>query len=199
MIVLVYDTETTGFTERNLPATHPSQPDLVQMGAILYDDQTQMVRGEINLVVAQDEGVKIPSGASDVHGIKDAVAAQFGLPLVLVMATFNNLAKVADAFVCHNAEYDLVVAKKAYHKVKRDHQFNDKPSLCTLELLKPIMKLPPSERMRAKGMTMYKSPSLMEAYRFVTGGKSFEGAHDASADVHATVEIWKWLKEHQHV
>jgi DNA polymerase-3 subunit epsilon len=196
MIYLVYDTETTGLTRNGLPPHDPSQPDLIQLGAILWDSEKDMVRGEINLIIRED-GVVVPDGAAGVHGIRTEIAAQFGLPLLLPIAAFNNLARIADAFVCHNAAYDLVVMKKAYYKVKKDHPFNDKPNLCTMEALTNIMRLPPSARMREKGMNKPKPPSLMEAYGFVTGGKSFDNAHDAMADVRATLEIQKWLVNHQ--
>lgn len=196
MNVLIYDTETNGLTRRELPPHAPEQPDLLQMGAILYDDERDMVRGEINLIV-HDPAVIIPVNASNVHGIRAEIAAQFGVPLMIAMAAFNNLAKCADAFVCHNAEYDIVVAKKAYYKIKKDHPFNDKPSLCTMEKLTDVMKLPPTDRMRAAGFTKYKPPSLMASYQFVTGGKSFDNAHDAMADVRATLELYKWLKGKQ--
>ena len=193
MNVLVFDTETTGLSNSRLPPHDPSQPDLIQMGAILYDDERDVIRGEINLIV-HDPAVAVPEGAANVHGIKTEIAAQYGLPLVVVMATFNNLLKIADATVCHNAPYDLIVAKKAYYKLNRPHPFSEKPAMCTMEMLTDKMNLPPSQRMRDKGMTQPKPPSLMEAYRFVTGGLSFEGAHDAMADVRATLEIYKWIK-----
>jgi DNA polymerase-3 subunit epsilon len=197
MNILVFDTETTGLTQSNLPATHPSQPLMVQLGAILYHLETGLVRAELNAIVRLPEGATVPPQAANVHGITTEVANTFGLPLVVVLAMFNNIAKCADVFVCHNADFDLVVTKRAYHMVDRPHPFDSTPVFCTMKNLSPIIKLPPTDRMRAKGMNSYKPPSLMEAYGFVTGGGTFDGAHDAMADVRATLEVAKYLMKEQ--
>jgi DNA polymerase-3 subunit epsilon len=199
MHVLVWDTETTGLTNDRLPSSHASQPDLVQLGAILVNQDTGQVRGELNLIV-KPEGrfTSMPSQASDVHGITYDVAEQFGVPLVIAMAAFNNLSKAADAFVAFNASYDRVVTEKAYHLLGKPHPFQEKPVICAKEAMDPIMQLPPTPRMIAAGRgNQFKAPNLREAYAFVTGGGTFEGAHDAMADVRATAVVYRWWVANQ--
>ncbi len=194
MNVLVFDTETTGFVAESQPPTSAAQPDLVQLGAILFDAADNRIRGELNVIAQLDPGVRVPTGASSVHGITTEACAQYGIPLLIVMAAFNNLAKAADMFVCHNARFDTVVMQRAYHKVNRPHPFADKPVMCTMEAATPIIRVPPTEKMLRAGRTHWKKPNLQEAYGHVTGGLSFDGAHDAMADVRATLEVWKWLQ-----
>lgn len=85
-MILAFDTETTGLANFRLPASHESQPHLVQIGAMLVDENFT-VRNEINLIV-KPEGWTIPASASSVHGITQEVAEQVGLPKGTVLDAF---------------------------------------------------------------------------------------------------------------
>lgn len=198
MIVMVFDTETTGVLNRRLPVTHASQPDVVQVGAILRCDETGRVYGELNLIVKPEGRFTVPAEAARVHGITTETAEQFGVPLIIAMAAFNNLAKGADAFVGHNIEFDVGIMTKAYSLVNKPHPFDSKPAICTKDGMDPIMKLPPTERMKQFGHgNKFKAPNLTEAYGFVTNGGTFDGAHDAMADVRATCVVYDWMRRAQ--
>ncbi|MFO1465834.1 MAG: hypothetical protein U1F35_05245 [Steroidobacteraceae bacterium] len=60
---------------------------------------------------------------------------------------------------------------------------------CTQKLATPILKLPPTARMRAYGRHHYKSANLGEAYQHFTG-KPLENAHSAMADVRACMAVY---------
>ena len=64
---LLFDTETTGFVQKDYPPDHPSQPHLVQLGMILADDASNEIQS-VELIV-RPEGYEIPKQASDVHKI----------------------------------------------------------------------------------------------------------------------------------
>lgn len=49
-MILVFDTETTGLPAFNLPAEDPSQPHIVQLVAILYDNNRRVI-SELNVLV----------------------------------------------------------------------------------------------------------------------------------------------------
>jgi DNA polymerase-3 subunit epsilon len=67
-------------------------------------------------------------------------------------------------------------------------------AICTARLATPIMKLPPTAKMRAAGRHHPKTANLGEAYLHFTG-KPLEGAHDAMVDVLACTEVYFAIKD----
>jgi DNA polymerase-3 subunit epsilon len=64
---------------------------------------------------------------------------------------------------------------------------------CTQRLATPILKLPPTDRMKAAKRFHYKSPNLGEAYQHFTG-QPLEGAHNAMVDVRACAAVYFAIK-----
>lgn len=60
-------------------------------------------------------------------------------------------------------------------------------------LATPILKIPPTDRMKAAGFMKFKTANLGEAYRFFTG-RELVGAHSALVDVHACMEVYRAIK-----
>lgn len=176
---LVFDTETTGLTKKHLPVSDPSQPRVVQLGAILFEDDGT-VRAELNLIVKPD-GWTIPVEASNVHGITTELAEKFGLPLDMVLRPFNRLSAMADTMVAHNFAYDEFVLRGEFERLGREPEFKKKQSFCTMEAATPIVG--------QKGPRGLKWPKLIDTHEFLFGEK-FEGAHDAMADVRACKRVF---------
>lgn len=189
-MILVFDTETTGKAEFRLPPAHPNQPRLVQLGAILLDEEFH-VKGEINLIVKPD-GYEIPDEASNIHGITTEIATKCGLPFHTVLSAFLELSKSATKFVCHNYDFDSLVMASACTRatdcVGMTAHFRD-GSFCTMRAMTAICKLPGS-------YGDYKWPKLQEAYKFAFN-EEFEGAHDAMADVRACARLYRWLLQRE--
>ncbi len=187
-MTLVFDTETTGKADMKSPVTASHQPHLVQLGAILFDDDWK-VRGELNLIVAP-EWNPIPKEASDIHGITNEIALKCGVPLGSVMSAFGEMADIADAFVCHNFDFDYLVMAASHFRITQcvgALMFMRDRSFCTMKATTQICKLP-----GAYGD--YKWPKLQEAYKHFFG-KEFDGAHDAMADVRACAEVYRKVIE----
>lgn len=192
MKTFVYDTETTGFIHYKKGFSDAAQPYLVQIGGMLFDDDTRRVLAEINLLATPS--VLIPPAASEVHGITDAMVQSAGLPYNVVLPMFNNIIKKADRLVCHNVDYDLRIMHIAYCRMKYDMQvLKSKPHICTMQTTTPILKLP-----HKKGGRGYKWPNLQEAYKSFVDEKGFEGAHDAMEDVRATSKVFWSLVDSGH-
>ena len=186
MSVWVFDTETTGFVQPKLPPEHPSQPHLVQLGGVLYDDSGHE-RASMDLTI-KPEGWEIPSKASDVHGITPAIADRHGIPLIVALALFSNLAKLARHHVGHNIEFDMKVMAAAFHRVNRPM-----PAMnprCTKDMADPILKLPPTEKMINAGFGhKFKPPTLTECVRFFFD-EQLVGAHSAVIDARACGRVY---------
>lgn len=183
---LFFDTETTGIARFNLPPEHPTQPHIVQLGAILADDNRRVV-AEMNLLV-KPEGWTIPPEAAAVHGISTELAAASGLRVQTVVKLFMQLVLRADLIVAHNLDFDrmLVMAELARMAEATDLDLmRNRSGFCTMRAATPIMRIP--------GRAGYKWPNLREAYAHFVGGQ-FEGAHDAMADVRACRSVYYGLQ-----
>lgn len=190
MIVLAYDTETSGLTQPQLPDEHPLQPHLVQLGAILFDDaKPDRELASVDLIV-EPAGYSIPDGAAKVHGITTARARELGVPLAVAVSAFTNLRAKAQRLVAHNLPFDQLVMRAAIAR----HGWTPKnpgPSnlVCTMTLAAPVVAIPPTERMKAAGFDKHKPPSLAECIRFFFN-EELPGAHAAIVDARACKRVY---------
>jgi DNA polymerase-3 subunit epsilon len=192
MTILFFDTETTGLPNKRNPFDHQDQPYVCQIGAILMDKDK--IRSEINLIIKPD-GWIIPEEAAKIHGITQAAALQYGVAAKGALSLFYRLAEMAHTVVAHNASFDvLMIEIMGAHMQLQPKRPLFSNLFCTMQNSTNVVKIPPTEKMVAKGMTQYKSPNLQEAYKFFFG-KEFEGAHDAMADVRACRDVYYELKK----
>ena len=188
-MILFIDTETTGLVQFPLPHDHPSQPDLVQLGMVLCDDDGAE-RAAVELIVKPD-GYTIPRSASDVHGITTETALRCGVSRQVAVAMFANLRKIADSVAAHNLPFDERVLATALHRAGKTTPLEGPiKRICTLELCEPVLKLPATERMRAAGRAnQYKKPNLGECVRYFFG-EDLPNTHTALADARACARIY---------
>lgn len=184
MNILFFDTETTGLLKYELRSHEESQPRLVQLGAVLHDENRK-VRAAVNLIVNPFPNV-IPEEAEAVHGISTMDAAMYGVPLVAALGVFNSLVNSADLIVAHNLSYDARIMKGHYVRGGEDSPLEGKQTFCTMLKSTPILKLPSKRG--------HKWPNLQEAHRFFLG-EGFDGAHDAMVDVLACSRVYYKMME----
>lgn len=197
MKVLFYDTETTGLPDFKARSDDPCQPRVTQLCAELCDDQTGEVLAGLNTLIGPD-GWTIPEELEKLTGITTAKCDTFGLPMDMVLPLFIDMWTKADGRVGHNESFDMRMIRielfrhKAYGEKFADH-WKAGTAFCTMQKAKPIMNLPPSEKMVASGMKGPKSPNLAEAYLHFTG-QPLENAHNAAVDVMACKAVYFALK-----
>lgn len=192
---LFFDTETTGQPIYQAPQSDRSQPHIVQLAALLTeDDGTE--RSSFSLIVRPPEGVAIPDGAAAVHGITAELANRSGVSIVTALSMLARLAGVAErpVLVAHNLKFDrwLIECGIARNGLSLD-VFTGAETFCTMEASAPIVALPPTDRMVAAGFDKPKPPKLEEAYRFFAG-RDLENAHDAMGDVRGCRDVFFALK-----
>jgi DNA polymerase-3 subunit epsilon len=191
--ILFFDTETTGFFQDRIPVDDPDQPYIVQMAAQLCDDGGLPIAG-FSLIIDPGIGtVRIPQKASDVHGITEEKAVQFGVSAEFALGMFTHLYQRADLICAHNIKFDRGVTEAAISRhYKRVMPFR-KPLFCTMEAATPIINLPPTERMLAAGFNKPKPPKLEECVKHFFN-EDLSDAHDALADVNACRRVYFHLK-----
>jgi DNA polymerase-3 subunit epsilon len=193
-MILFFDTETTGFVQDRLPVDHPEQPYIVQLAALLCEDDGEEVAG-FSLIVDPGigEGVSIPAKAAEVHGITNKRAVEFGVSPEFALSAFTHLYQRSDLVIAHNIKFDKGVMETAISRHYKKVMPLRKALFCTMEEAKPIINLPPTDRMRAAGITGPKAPRLEECIRHFFG-ESLDGAHDAMVDVKACRRVYLHLK-----
>lgn len=193
-MLLAFDTETTGFPRKHLPLGDPAQPHLVQLAALLLDDDGAD-RGAINFII-QPDGWEIPADVAAIHGITTEIAMTTGVPLAVALAAFNALAARAGLFVAHNIGFDIDICNIAAMRADAPQPLDPlgpERQFCTMAAASPVCRMPPTAKMAAAGFTKFKPPKLSEAYLHFFG-EPLIGAHDALVDVRACARIYFALK-----
>lgn len=191
MNYLFFDTETTGLPDFKKDMNHPSQPRIIQLAAILTHEST--IVAELNCFIKPD-GWTVPEEVTKIHGITTEKCEQYGIPMREALALFNAMKLIAKARVAHNISFDKVMMAREATFYGLEHNSEGLESFCTMQLAKPICKIPPTDKMMAAGFKGFKQPNLQETYRHFFGTE-FEGAHDALVDVRACKEIFFQIRK----
>lgn len=181
-MILAFDSETSGMPDFNRQAEDPSQPHIVQLGAILFDSNRRVV-SELNLLVRPD-GWTISPETTAIHGITQEAAMKYGIKLERVIKLFIDLADRAELLVAHNYSFDEKMVRRELHHLTLPslaEAMRARPNYCTMKSSTDILKIP--------GLCGYKWPKLQEAHVHFLG-REFDGAHDAMADVRACAAVY---------
>lgn len=194
---LFYDSETTGLPLFKEPSEDPRQPHIVQLGAALVDLDTRKTIASIDLIIRPD-GWTIPDDVAALHGITTEHAQAVGVSESLALGMLLDLWSCAEERIGHNESFDariVRIAQARFDEAQLD-QWKVGTARCTQILSTPILKLPPTEKMRAAGRFHHKSANLGEAYQHFTG-KPLDGAHSAMVDVQACMAVFFAIQDLQ--
>lgn len=194
---LFFDTETTGMLQWKLPAHDPSQPKIVQLAAILRNDDTKRELSSINLIV-EPEDWEVSAGAAGVHGITTEFAREHGVAHSTSVEMFLELLDRAETVVAHNIRFDAAVMRTAFyihaeHDAEKVAQYlsvlDQRRPRCTMLQATNIVKVLHNN---PKHPADYKWPKLEECVRYFFNEK-LDGAHDALVDVRACIRVYDQL------
>lgn len=173
-IIVFFDTETTGFTNKKTPDDDASQPHLVQLAVLQVHKPTRTIISSLNCLVIP-ESWKISQGAFDCHGITEEKAKQFGVPEEVAIDIFLGLQQNA-LRVAHNYPFDhriIEIAISRYGgKSLRKHWGRQEDRFCT---------------MKESKKHCYPN-NLRDAHKELCGGE-FK-AHDAMGDAKACMNLY---------
>lgn len=189
-IALFYDSETTGLPLYDRPSDHHDQPHLAQLGACLVDMDTRKVISTIDVIIRPKEWT-IPAEVSAIHGITNEMAMDVGIDEKDAVSMLFDLAQ-GRVRIGHNEQFDariLRCALKRYFAEPAVNAWKNGLAECTQILSTPILKLPPTAKMKAAGRHHFKTANLGESYQHFTG-KPLENAHSALADVHGCMAVY---------
>jgi DNA polymerase-3 subunit epsilon len=194
---LFYDSETSGLPLFNAPSEHPDQPHIVQLGAALVDLDSRKTLASIDLIIRPD-GWTIPDDVAAIHGITTERAMDVGVSESMALGMLLELWERTEVRIGHNEAFDARIVRIAQHRFDEAHadEWKAGKAACTQILSTPILKLPPTEKMRAAGRFHHKSANLREAYQHFTG-KPLDGAHSAMVDVQACMTVYWAIQDLQ--
>lgn len=198
---IVFDTETTTFPNPHLPPNHARQARIVQLAAVLTDENFKEL-GFMNSLIKPTNWT-IQQGAFLAHGISQEKCITEGRDIKEVLKEFFTLATQSLISIAYNGSFDntlLEIELSHYESNEQAKLFGvetqgwlrKRTCFCPMEAMTPICKLPFKVTKRNNFGQKYKWPKLQEAYTYIFK-KPFEGAHDALSDVRATLEIYRWL------
>lgn len=203
MLILCYDTETTGIIRGNDYA-HFDNPFLASIAALLYDTTAHKVISSLNAMI-QPAGWTMPEEAGAINGLSTEYLSAVGIPASVVLPTFISLAIKANLIVAHNVEFDTKIisaalwrhmieeeedsADEPIYKLKLINNWASLPTFCTMKESKDIVKV-----QTKNGKIKY--PKLTEAYEFFFS-RPLDRAHSANADAVAVLEIYLAIQAHK--
>ena len=183
---LFFDTETTGLPKNwKAPVEEVDNwPRIVQIAWLVYDKTMKPIKSAEYIV--SPSGFQIPIEASNVHGITTKRAIMEGVSLEHVLNAYKLDLKECSHIVAHNLNYDINVLGAEFIRLYGENPLPFKKGICTMLSSVDYCALP--------GPYGYKWPKLSELH-IKLFGKDFEDAHDAMADIKATADCFKGLKE----
>lgn len=197
-VLFFYDTETTGLPLYDRASEDPRQPKIIQLTALQTDWKGNKLSSLDCLL--RWPGVSIDEDARRAHGISAEKLEKYGVDPNDAMHLFMSMWRRSTLRVGHNEPYDARLVR--IHQKQRPDIWTEMecdlwkaaPAFCTQKFSKPLLKLPPTERMKQTNFrNSYKAPNLREAYFWATG-KELTGAHNAMYDVLAVKAVFQALE-----
>lgn len=187
---LAYDTETSGVPNKRAPLSSDSQPEVIQLAAILFDDETGEIHGSIDLLIKPTSALSAESVR--IHGFTEEHLSKYGIARRSALSIFHGMLKIADFTLAHNHQFDQTLMHIMYLRENiSTEELLKKTSKCTMLMTTDLMKLP-----NVKYPNLgYKWPSLDEAYREYVDPNGFENAHNALADIKACIGVYMKVKD----
>lgn len=191
MIIMPFDTETTGFPLFKEPSEDPRQPHLVDICAQLYDAAGALV--DCFEAIIKPDGWIIPDEAAAVHGITTEMAHDLGIAEADALAGFMAIYDRADLRIAHNCAFDdriMRIALMRYRDEDAANEYRARQNYCTAINSKQICQIPPTAKMKASSFrNTFKTPNLGEALQILTGDE-LVGGHRAKADTEACAKVY---------
>ena len=181
---LFFDTETTGIFPRNanpIDLEAFSKSRMVSIAWTLKDENTVYSQ---HYYIVKNEITEGEISASHIHGIDREMVNKYGQDVMSVLETFMADCEASDMIIAHNLDFDIKIIKSELYRLGLSAEveyIKNKSKLCTMKST--------TEFVGIKTHYGYKWPKLIELHNRLFG-KDFENAHNALADVNATVDCY---------
>lgn len=184
MKILFFDTETTGLPRNfKAPASDTANwPRLVQLAYIIQNEKGETLYSSSDII--RPNGFVIPNEAAAIHGVTTERAMDEGRPLEIVLSELLAHAKECDLVIGHNIGFDMNIVGAECFRMFGKNPLWGKRTMDTMKESTNYCNLPPRP-----GQMRPKQPKLQELHQILFG-RPFESAHNAQADIEATVKCY---------
>ena len=188
---LFFDTECNGLPQFYDVDVHMTNnwPNVIQLAWIVTDEQGNVLKRKSHIITPN--GFEINDNVANLTGITTTRAMREGIELTTALSDFMSDVNNAQLLIGHNIDFDMKVVGCELYRNDMDYEnLLSKKTLCTMKRSTYFCAIPSSN----SRYNDYKWPRLEELYHKLFGC-SFSGAHDALADVEATMKCYFELKK----
>jgi DNA polymerase III epsilon subunit-like protein len=127
MLVLVFDTETTGLPETKIlnPYTLNLWPHIVQFSYVIYDTDKNMIVTTSDTIIKLKNDLIIPAESIKIHGITNELSKTKGVNINIILTKFCNHLKDVDLLVGHNISFDINMVKVELLRLIYEHNLEN--------------------------------------------------------------------------
>lgn len=185
MIILVFDTETTGLPEGRNPSIKETKkwPHMIQLSYIMYDTKKNKILECVDEIVKLPSDVNISEESITLHGISRDISNTKGKSVVYILNQFNKCLKTADKVVGHNISFDKRIIMVESIRNRMSQYFTKdgvrKPEYCTMKCSVDLCKI---EAVGRGGEKYFKYPNLGELYKKLFN-TTVKNVHNSMIDI----------------
>jgi len=113
MLILVFDTETTGLPKTKFINPHAltEWPYIVQLSYLIYDTDINDIICMCDHIIKLPDGINIPEDSAKIHGITNELSNKKGENIEIILEDFFRNLQQCDEIVGHNISFDINMIK----------------------------------------------------------------------------------------
>lgn len=183
MLLLVFDTETTGIIPKNVSDLDKC-PYILQFSYIVYDSDKFKIVNEYNKIIHIPKSIEISEESTNIHGITKKNTNSSRTSIESCLKEFKKNVELCDYIIGHNIDFDMKMVtiecmrNKIYHQPENLVFINPLKVYCTMQKGINICKI----EVKSELGNYYKWPKLSELHK-----KLFDvvpnNLHDAYNDI----------------
>jgi len=197
---LIFDTETTGLpsTKTISPEKLALWPHIVQFSYVIYDTELNDIVHSCDAIIRLDDGISIPEGSIQFHGITEPIMREKGVLLAPVLSEFCRNLKEVDMIAGHNVAFDINMIRVEMMRLQGtegleeclDYFINYKNIYCTMQ---ESIELCNIQKVSRFGKISRKWPKLVELHEklFVEAPNNL---HNSYNDILVTLRCYEKIR-----
>jgi len=188
MLVLCFDTETTGLPEGRNTSIYELEkwPHIVQLSFMVYDTEQKKIVQEYDEIIRIGENIELTPKSVEIHGITREMIEKRGIPIGDALYAFKCALQNTDCSIGHNLSFDkrLLIVESIRNKGFDSNddsivQLRFGKEFCTMLNSVDVCKI---KMLRKNESVYYKYPTLLELHEHLFQFKP-RNAHNSKVDV----------------
>lgn len=193
MRVMIFDVKTNADLLFDKPSDDPRQPHIVHYAAALIDSETGAILGREHAYVLPD-GWSVADNVLARHGVTTEYADAHGIAERMAVTAYGMMVSKADRVAAHFVDFHLRAMRTAMlragmPRAEVDAKGKTVNKYDLMRVATPLCKLPPTEKMMARGVKAFKQPTMQEAARILLG-EEFPDVADANVSVNTAMKLY---------